>query len=136
LGRNRYSPQQQEIKTELTALRQETVQNSRMFKSLYESLINGLITAYEYSEMREGYEAKTQGNLSRVVELERQQAEFTRQVAEYCELSDLIANADSSGITAVLIDRLIKRIRIFSDRSIEVDFNFTNGFDLIHEVTV
>ena len=125
--------QRQEAKAELAMLRQEADKNGRMFKSLYESLVNGLITTDEYREMRADYEAKTKDNLARAAEIEKRQAELDKQIAEYFELSDLIADADNS-MTATLIDRLIDRIQIFSDRSIEIDFSFTNGFDLISEV--
>jgi len=125
----------QEIKAELTALRQEADKSGRMFKSLYESLVSGLITAEEYRDMREAYETKTQKSLARAAELENRQAELDRQVAEYFELSDLIADAGKNGITANMIERLIDRIQIHSDRSIEVDFSFTSGYDLINEVT-
>jgi len=126
----------QEVKAELTALRQEADKYGRMFKSLYESLVSGLITAEEYKEMREGYETKTQTNLALAADLENRQAELDRQVAEYFELSDLIANADNNGISAGIVERLVERIKIHSDRSIDVDFSFINGFNLISEVAV
>lgn len=128
--------ERQGVKSELAILKQETDKNSRMFKSLYESLVSGLITSDEYREMRENYENKAQDSLSRITELESRQTEFDKQVAEYCELSDLIINADNGSMTEKLIERLVERIRIFSDRSMEIDFSFTSGFELINEVTV
>ena len=124
----------QDVKAELTALRQEADKNGRMFKSLYESLVSGLITTDEYRSMRENYETKASDNLSRAAEIEARQSELEKQVTKYCELSDLISGVENSGITAALIDCLIDRIRIFSDRRIEVDFSFSSGFDLISEV--
>jgi hypothetical protein len=127
--------QQQAAKAELTSLRQEADKNGRMFKSLYESLVSGIITADEYRDMRADYEAKTQKLLSRATEIETRQAELDRQVTEYFELSDLIKDTENNNITAAIIERLIDRIQFYSDRSIKVDFSFTNGFDLISEVT-
>lgn len=124
----------EQVKAELSALKLESDKNGRMFKSLYESLISGLINSDEYREMREGYESKMQGNLYRASELEKQQTELDRQISEYCGLSDLISDSENSGITAKIIDCLVGGIRIFSDRSIEVDFLFNKGFDMISEV--
>ena len=124
----------QEVKAELTVLRQEADKYSRMFKSLYESLVSGMITTDEYKEMREDYETKTRKNLSLAAELENRQAEIDRQIAEYFELSDLIADSDNNGVTPKIIDRLINKIQINSDRTIEVDFSFINGFNLINGV--
>jgi hypothetical protein len=83
--------------------------------------------------MREGYETKIQENLARAAELETEQSEFDRQVAEYCEISDLIADTANSGITAKVIDYLVGSIKFYSDKSIEVDFLFDSGFDLVSE---
>ena len=106
-----------------------------MFKSLYESLVSGLISADEYRDLREEYEEKTRISLERAAEIEKEQVEFDKQAVEYNELADLIADASSTDMTATIIDRLVDRIRIFSDRSIEIDFKFTDGFNLIGEVT-
>jgi DNA invertase Pin-like site-specific DNA recombinase len=124
------------VKSELTALRQEADKDGRMLKSLYESLVSGIITADEYREMRESYEEKARANLSLAAELERGQKALEKQTVEYCELSDLMENAATNGITAELVDRLIDRIRISSDRSIAVDFHFESGFELIEGMAV
>lgn len=121
------------VKSEIAALRQEAEKCGRMFKSLYESLVSGLIDADEYREMRAGYETKAQEHLTRASDLEKKQSALEQQVAEYCELSKLITMTKSAGITAKIIDCLIDSIRIYSDRHIEVDFRFNNGFDLISE---
>ena len=126
--------EKEKVKTQLIALRQEADKNVRMFKSLYESLVSGLITAGEYRDMREDYERKMRENLASAADLETRQHECEKQITEYCEISDLTADAANSGITPKLIERLVDRIRIFSDRSIEVDFSFENGFELIQGV--
>jgi hypothetical protein len=112
------------VKTELAALKQENAKGERMLKSLYESLVSGLINAAEYREMRESYEAKSKANLDRAGELESGQRELEKQVADYRELSELAGNAETGGITAELIDRLIERIDVFSDRGIKVKYKF------------
>ena len=121
-------------KSELTTLRLEADKDGRMFKSLYESLVSGLITADEYKEMREGYELKIQNNLTRATELETTISELDRQIAEYLELSDLIADADNAGITAKIIDSLVGSIRFYSDKRMEVDSLYDKDFSLVNEV--
>jgi len=125
----------EKVQAELLALKLEADKNGRMFKSLYESLVSGLINSDEYREMRGSYESKMQTNLTRASELENQQTELDRQISEYCEFSDLISDSENSGITAKIIDCLVGSIRIFSDRSIDVDFLFDKGFDMISGVT-
>ncbi len=123
------------VKSELTALRQEMDKDSRLLKSLYESLVTGMITADEYSELRAGYENRIADGLIRVKELENRQKELEKQMDEYLALSDLMASVKGSeDITAALVDRLVERIRVFHDRSIEVDFRFSSGFEQLCEV--
>jgi DNA invertase Pin-like site-specific DNA recombinase len=125
------------IKSELTALRQETDKDSRLLKSLYESLVSGIITQDEYKELRAAYEKKITERLNRINALESRQYEFEAQMDEYLELSDLIGNVGNCGdITAAIINKLIGKIQVFSDRSIEVDFRFNSGFERIFEVVV
>jgi DNA invertase Pin-like site-specific DNA recombinase len=121
-------------KNELAALRLAADKDGRMFKSLYESLVIGLITADEYKEMRENYESKMQKNLARAAELERNIGELDKQISEYLELSDLISDADNAGITAKVIDSLIGGIRFFADKRMEVDFLYDKGFGLVNEI--
>jgi chromosome segregation ATPase len=122
------------LKTELSALRKEADKSRRMSKSLYESLASSIITPDEYREMRDNYETTIRENLARIVELENQQTEFDRQISDYCEIADLISRADKSGITAQLIDCLADKIKIYYDRTIEVEFKFSSGFEMISGV--
>jgi len=121
-------------KAELAAVRLEADKDGRMFKNLYESLVNGLITAEEYKEMREGYEDKIQKNLNRINELEKSIGELDKQIAEYMELSNLITDADNAGITAKIIDSLVGSIRFYSDKRMEIDFLYDTDFGLANEV--
>jgi DNA repair exonuclease SbcCD ATPase subunit len=123
-----------EIKAELSKLRLDIDKNRRMFKSLYENHVSGLITSDEYRDLRENYETKMNDNLTRITELENRLKEFDKQIAEYIELSELMKKAGNKGITAELIDRLVEKIRFYSDKSIEVDFKFVSEFDLLSEV--
>jgi hypothetical protein len=45
-----------------------------------------------------------------------------------------LADTNNSGITAKIIDCLIDKITVFADRRIEVDFSFSNNFEMISEV--
>ena len=88
-------------------------------KSLYESLVTGIITGDEYRQMRTDYEERISVKINLVQELECRQNELEAQVSEYICLSDLIGSVKGKeDITAALIDRLIDRIEVFSDRRI------------------
>jgi hypothetical protein len=122
------------IKSQLAALRQELDRDRRLVKSLYESLVTGIITGDEYRQMRADYEERISNKINLAQELERRQNELEAQVSEYIDLSDLIGGIKGKeDITAVLIDRLIDKIEVFSDRRIEVTFTFESGFERLSE---
>jgi hypothetical protein len=122
------------VKAELAALRQDADKNARMLKSLYENLVNGLITADEYREMRDNYEEAAKAKLALATELASRQTELNKQTAEYFELSALMETASESGITGEIVERLVDRIKVYADKHIEVEFRFESGFDLLEEV--
>ena len=124
-------------KSELAALRQKIDRNSHILKSLYENLVTGIISENEYHEMRADYEGKLAGMLALAAELEHRCDDYLKQASEYVELSDLICRVKSSDdITVDLVDKLIERISVFSDRSIEVDFRFSSGLEQFCEALV
>jgi DNA invertase Pin-like site-specific DNA recombinase len=96
-------------------------------KGLYESLVDGDITESEYREMKQSYEAKT----AELSEREKQ----LRETARERHLKQSVTNKASkhlgavnviSDITADLLDALVERILVFSDKHIEVKFKFTD----------
>lgn len=122
------------IKSQLATLRQELDRDRRLVKSLYESLVTGIITGDEYRQMRTDYEERISGKVNRAQELERRQNELEAQTTEYLILSDLTVSVKGKeDITAALIDRLIDKIEVFSDRRIEVTFTFESGFERLSE---
>ncbi|MDR1703703.1 MAG: recombinase family protein [Clostridiales bacterium] len=117
-------------KADLAAVKRDADKYSRMLKSLYESLVSGVITADEYQEMRSDYENKVVDRMIRAKELENSQIELEKRMSEFFVMFDLAAKANSGGdVTAELVDKLIERIRVFADRHIEVDFRFNCGFE-------
>ena len=126
----------QEFQSEITALKLEIDRNRRMFKSLYENHISGNITAEEYNYMRENYESSTKNNLTRIAEIENHCKEIEKQAAEKHEISELISSTESDVITAELIERLVDKILMFSDRTIEVKFKFEGKFTSVKEVAL
>ncbi len=118
-----------QVKARLAALRQELDRDRRMLKSLYESLVTGILSDEEYREMRAGYGEKIERTSALIQEFTANQKEMEIRITDYIDISNLIAGiTGQEDITALLIDRLIDRIQVFSDRHIEVDFRFESGW--------
>jgi len=117
-------------KSEIASLRQKIDRNSQILKSLYENLVTGIITKNEYHEMRTAYEEKIEGMRALAAELDHKRNDFLAKASDYIEVSDMVSKVKSSDdITAELVDMLVERISVFSDRSIEVNFRFNSGLE-------
>jgi DNA invertase Pin-like site-specific DNA recombinase len=122
------------LAAELAAARKESDKDGLMLKSLFENLALGIITTDEYREMRSSYEDQERWCAERAAGLEQRLAELEKQAEDYMRLTEAADKAESQGITAELLDRLVDRIRVFPDRRIEVDFLFSTGFGLLRKV--
>jgi hypothetical protein len=114
-------------KAELREVNLELDRNSRFFKGLYESLVNGDISEAEYKELRVSYETKITTLNEKIKNLrdaahDRIRLETRRKKASV----SMQAAQDISGLTAEVVDSLIARIRVFEDKGIKVKFTFSD----------
>ena len=117
-------------KSEMMVLKQSIEQNQKFLKSLYENLVRGVIDDSEYLEMKNAYESKIQISLSSIEAMERKELEDKSQLKHYRNLSDNIKNiSDNTELTAALIDKLVDRIEVFENKSIEVKFRYQSDFE-------
>ncbi|MGL6200401.1 MAG: recombinase family protein [Lachnospiraceae bacterium] len=126
--------EQKKIKSELIELKSFLDKDDKIRTSLYENMVTGLITPDEYQEMRSHYEKKTLNSSVRIANLEDKLKSLEKQVVEYCDMSDLAAGVENTGITAELINGMIDCIRVFHNHHIEVDFKYSSGFEALYEV--
>jgi len=117
------------IQFESTVLeKKRELDKNRMFlKSLYESLINKIITDSEYSEMKQEYENKITNTLNEIKNLEDNQKRLKEKVEEYSNMEEHIPKIyGTTSLTAELIDKFIDKILVYSDKKAEIFFRFEN----------
>jgi DNA invertase Pin-like site-specific DNA recombinase len=103
--------------------------SGRMLKSLYESMMSGLITSDEFVEMKAGYEAKIAELSERANELRDVKRKTEDNVTEYRNLADAVsAVLADERLTKELIDRLVDKILVKPDKSFEIRFKFADVF--------
>ena len=107
--------------------RVEVMQGRR--KRLYEDYVEGILSADEYSETREVYESK----------LAQFEVEYEQAVAELDRFRENISSKNrwvrmlkgvgrSDRLTQEMVDSLIERVMLFSDKKINVVFRFEDIF--------
>ena len=116
--------------TELKNLRAYISKNQNFLNSLYENLVNGIITQEEYQEMRTSYGDKISDTLRKINEVENRQAELKKQYSQYCDLSDAVSViTENNTLTKELINKLISRIEIYKGKKVEITYSFDNEFE-------
>ena len=124
-----------DLKEKISSRKQEIQRLNGLIRSLYENLIQGILSKEEYITYKGKYEFRIQQLTEEVEHLEKGLKALDKQIAQYRALKrdsdDLRENRE---LTAALIDRLIDRIEITKDKQITVRYRFESEFDSNEEV--
>lgn len=124
-----------EMRDKITNRKQEIQRLHGLVRSLYENLITGVLTKDEYFSYKEKYEARISELTQEVARLEKGLKTLDKQLEQYRALAKDAENLrQDRELTAALIDRLIDRIEISTDKQITVRFRFQSEFDDCEEV--
>lgn len=124
-----------DLKEKISSRKQEIQRLNGLIRSLYENLIQCILSKEEYIAYKGKYESRIQQLNEEVAHLEKGLKALDKQIAQYRALKrdsdDLRENRE---LTAALIDRLIDRIEITKDKQITVRYRFESEFDSNEEV--
>ncbi|MDL2258455.1 recombinase family protein [Eubacteriales bacterium OttesenSCG-928-K08] len=114
--------------TRLREISRKQQDSGRFHKSLYESMVSGLLTPDEFVSMKADYEAKLEA-LSQEADAIRQQRRDQEAAAhDAFDTADATSQAVTENVlTADLIDRLVEKIQVRYDKSFEIQFCFEDG---------
>ena len=117
-------------KAEIASLKQFIGKNQNYLNSLYESLVNNIITAEEYQSMRKDYGDKISDAVKKIHNLETVQSEAEKKYNYYCDLSDAVEKiVKNNALTKELIGKLIDKIYVYKGRKVEIIYNFENEYE-------
>lgn len=120
----------EEMKSEIIGLKQYINKNQNYLNSLYESLVNNIITADEYQSMRKDYGDKISETVKKIHNLELLQSEAEKKYNNYCDLSDAVETiVKNNSLTKELINKLIDKIYVYKGRKVEIIYNFDNEYE-------
>ena len=110
---------------ELTAVKTELCKNRMFLKGLYESLIVGDITDFEYKEMKSGYETKIAELTAREKQLRDNAHARIQQEKALSKVQESVQRIESvSDLTAEVIDKVVEKIVVHENNRITVKFRF------------
>jgi len=115
--------------SELREINQNLDKHGRIARSLYESMVNGLVSKEEYVQMKADYEARIKALTEKADDIRNRQYELKSQATEYRDLAEAVsAIISNKTLTTDLIDRLVKEVRVHPDKSFNVVYRFRDEF--------
>ena len=124
-----------ELRDKITSRKQEIQRLRGIVRSLYENLIQGILTKDEYFDYKEKYESKIADIALEVEQLEDGLRTMDEQIEQYRALArDAESIKADRELTAALIERLIDRIEVSHDKQITVYYRFQSEFENYVEV--
>jgi len=120
---------------ELREINQKLDKDGRMLRSLYESMVSGLISKDEFVEMKARYEDNIAALSRQADEIRGRKYAVKARVNEYRDLADAVTAAvHDDKLTIEIIDRLIQEIRVHADKTFDVLYKFKNEFEGVRRV--
>ena len=124
-----------ELNEKITCRKQEIQRLRGLIRSLYENLIQDILTKDEYITYKGKYEAKIEQLSEEVSHLEKGLKALDKQAEQHRALKrDSDSLRENRELTAALIDRLIDRVEVSKDKQITVRYRFESKFDSCEEV--
>ncbi|MDK9711213.1 recombinase family protein [Acidaminobacter sp.] len=122
-------------KSEISRLNQEIDKSRRYLRSLYENLVEGIITDGEYLDMKSAYEDKISAALNQSEDYDKEQAELLTQIERCSAFGESISGLSvNTELTAELVGKLINRITVDKSRNVEIEFAFESGMEMLDEM--
>jgi len=120
---------------ELKRINQKLSASGQFLKSLYENMLEGLITAVEFSFLKSHYETEIEALSKRADDIRKRRRDLAKERDELRALSRAVSEAlESRELTADIIDRLVDRIEVRRDKSFEIHFRFCDDFKGVESV--
>ena len=125
----------EELEQKIVRKKQERTRLSDLSCGLYESLTLGIIGRDEYFSLRERYDAQLAQLSEDLEQLEKGLAALEAQIKKIQAVRrDAQSIRKDRALTAELIDRLIERIDVTTEKHIAVTFKFQSEYDSYGEV--
>ena len=124
-----------ELREKITSRKQEIQRLRGIVRSLYENLVQGVLTKDEYFDYKEKYESRIADLAVEMEQLEDGLRTMDTPLAQHRALKqDAAQLKPARALTGALIERLIDRIEVSHDKQITVRYRFQSEFETYAEV--
>lgn len=121
---------QEKIKLKISSLKQAVEKNRMYLKGLYEDFIEKLLSKSDYDYMKSNYETKISSAMNEIRELETEQKELEEDSVKYHDMADAAKKLKrkKAKLTSEMVDKLIEKITVESDKEVKIVFRFKGEF--------
>ena len=124
-----------ELREKIASRKQEIQRLRGIVRSLYENLVQGVLTKEEYFDYKEKYESRIADLAVEMGQLEDDLRTMDAQAEQHRALEQDAAQIKTDrALTGALIERLIDRIEVSYDKQITVRYRFQSEFETYAEV--
>ena len=124
-----------ELREKITSRKQEIQRLRGIVRSLYENLVQGVLTKDEYFDYKEKYESRIADLSVEMEQLEDGLRTMDTQIEQHRALEQDAAQIKTDrALTGALIERLIDHIEVSHDKQITVRYRFQSEFKTYAEV--
>ena len=124
-----------ELREKITSRKQEIQRLRGIVRSLYENLVQGVLTKDEYFDYKEKYESRIADLAVEMEQLEDGLRTMDAQTKQHRALKQDAAQIKTDrALTGALIERLIDRIEVSHNKQITVRYRFQSEFETYAEV--
>jgi len=115
--------------SELREINSKLDKDGRMLRSLYESMVSGVITRDEFIQMKADYETKIADLSRRADEIRNAKRKMESKKEECIELAEAVSSVIANDrLTEEIIDKLVEKVLVNPDKSIKIYFKFADVF--------
>ena len=119
-----------ELREKITSRKQEIQRLRGIVRSLYENLVQGVLTKDEYFDYKEKYESRIADLAVEMEQLEDGLRTMDAQAEQHRALKQDAAQIKTDrALTGALIERLIDRIEVSHNKQITVRYRFQSEFE-------
>lgn len=123
------------LQSDISFHNQDIKNNQKFLKSLYENLIAKVITSKEYFSMKADYENTLSFSLSKIAEMQEYKKDLEMQSSYFNQFTNSITTIDNyTDVNSELVRKLIDKIFVYENKSIDVHFYFENAYKKFDEV--
>lgn len=121
--------EKERLDAELRSISSGLAKDSRLLKSLYESMISGIITPDEFSSMKMDYESRIAGLSSRADAIRNTRRTLERHKSVCEDIASAVAAVlENDAVTAEIIGLLVDKVMVNPDKSFEVFLKYNDEF--------